>query len=55
MEMESTLLGNPFLQMAMPASTPLHWYWCITRPDSTPPGSLWVLGTTQRMKWGSVL
>ena len=19
-------------QMAIPASTPLHWYWCITRP-----------------------
>ena len=34
------LLGNPALQMAIPASTPLHWYWCITRPDSTPPGCL---------------
>ena len=42
-------------QMAIPASTPLHWYWCITNPGSTPPGILWVLGTTQRMKWGRVL
>merc|ERR1719461_1089408 len=32
------LLGNPFLQMAIPASTPLHLYWCITRSGSTPPG-----------------
>merc|ERR1719322_1706613 len=49
------LLGKPILQMAIPAKTPLHLYWCITRSDSTPPGILWVLGTTQRMKWGSVL
>merc|ERR1711911_567434 len=20
------------------ANTPLHWYWCMTRADSTPPG-----------------
>merc|ERR1719350_2554118 len=46
------LLGKPARQMAIPARTPLHWYWCMIRPGSTPPGCLWVLGTTQRMKWG---
>merc|ERR550532_3044181 len=51
----ASLLGKPARQMAIPASTPLHVYWCITKPGSTPPGCLWVLGTTQRMKWGSVL
>merc|ERR1719264_546332 len=48
----ASLLGKPARQMAIPASTPLQVYWCITRPGSTPPGCLWVLGTTQRMKWG---
>ena len=50
-----TLFGNPARQIAIPARTPLHWYWCITRADSTPPGCLCVFGTTQRMKWGCVL
>ena len=49
-----TLFGKPFLQMAIPANTPLHWYWCMMSPGSTPPGCLWVLGTTQRIKEGSV-
>ena len=28
--------------------------WCITRAESSKPGVLWLLGTIQRMKWGSV-
>merc|ERR1712076_326033 len=29
------LLGKPARQMAIPARTPLHWYWCMIRPGST--------------------
>merc|ERR1719270_1473049 len=48
------LLGNPSLQIAIPANTPLHWYWCMISSGCTPPGCLCVFGTTQRMKDGSV-
>merc|ERR1711923_73632 len=36
----SILFGNPFLQMEIPASTPLHWYWCMMSSGSVPPGCL---------------
>jgi len=48
------LFGKPSLQIAIPANTPLHWYWCMISSGCTPPGCLCVFGTTQRMKDGSV-
>merc|ERR1719494_874230 len=50
-----TLLGKPLRQILIPSNTPLHVSWCITRKGSTKPGFLWLLGTIQRIKEGSVL
>lgn len=49
------LLGNPFLQIRIPSSTPLQASWCMTRKASITPGFLSSLGMIQRTKCGQVL
>merc|ERR1719430_2744811 len=51
----TVLLGKPLLQILIPSSTPLQVSWCITKAESNKRGVLKLLGTMQRMKWGSVL
>ena len=41
------LLGNPFLQMRMPSSTPLHLSWCRTSSCSMAPINIHIYSTVE--------